>query len=443
MWLYMLAGILAGLVAAVTAYSYTSSFLLDRRIARKTSAWLSSLQRSPPSAASSPWVGKRILVVVNPVGGARRSRGWLHNLVLPVLQAHRCVVTTLETTRAGHAAEFITQADLERFDLLMLISGDGLLNEALNALVSRAAKSDPQLMQDPASPAYHAALSRALHALPIALLPGGTSNGLVASLFGPLSDVVDVLRKVLSSPPRSVDIMSVQSPASADDSVATEYARRMAAQAQAAGTKPIVHVDMLCALYGVIGDNDDYAERKFRSWPHLLRTTLAPLMAILMCPSSGYGATVRFKPMVAASGSNSKDAAEEAARWHLSPTSSLSSWAEDPSWKVVAARWMSLVVLNQPFPASDVLMAPSALPDDGCLYLSAVRAPLSKWKLLYLFTLMGDGGHNARAECDYYRVSEVVIHPHSDSSHMVISGELLPVRSTSIRVQHKAAFFVY
>ena len=480
MWLSIVAGCFAGVVAAVTAFSYASAYLLNRRIARKygsarqciqrstarswmwfaafdahaivfalsflltvlcrTASWLSTLQRLPPSGQTSPWFQKRILVIVNPVGGTQRSRGLLASLVRPVLRAHQCVVTVLETTRAGHAAEYLQSADLSQFDLLLMLSGDGLLNEALNALVACEARRSPELTQDPTSPAYHAALRRALHVLPVALLPGGTSNGLVASLFGPLADVVDVLQRVMQSEARDADIMSVQSPASAADSVATDYSRTVSERMQKSGERPAIHVDMLCALYGIIGDNDDYAERRFRCLPYILRTTLSPLMAIAVCPSQGYGATIRFKPAAAPAGSSP----EFESRLPFSKLSGLASWSEDPSWKVIsAAQWMSLVVLNNAHPASDVLMAPGAEPDDGALYLSAVRGPMSKLKLLYLFTLMGDGSHNARPECDYFRISDIVVHPNSDASHMVISGEILPVRSIAIRVQHKAAYFVY
>jgi len=454
-----LAGVAIAL--AVTAYSYVSAGLKQRRIAARTAEWLSQLSRSSPAslAATSPWVGKRVLCILNPMSGSGNSRRWCRQLVRPVLEAHGMTLTVLETQRAGHAAEFIaSHAQLEHYDLLLMISGDGLLNEVVNALVGREMTPAERAL-DPSTPAFHAALKKALHVIPIAILPGGTSNGLSASLFTPKADVVDVLQKVLSSAPRDCDIMAVTSPfAGAEkDSIANEHTRRSvggqgyAADASKGPAETHLRVDMLCFLYGLVADNDDYAERRLRSWPMLLRTIVAPLLAIAL--NRSYHADVRVLPAL----DGLSDA--EKAKWHYSDTEAIEPWtgergatgasassssAAAKGWRQwVGDRWTSIVLMNVPWPASDVLLAPSARVDDGRLYFCAVRGVQSRATMLKIFVDIENGTQNAMDEVDILPATSVVIHPRTSEGHMIISGEELPVRPTKVDIQHKAAFFVY
>lgn len=133
-----------------------------------------------------------------------------------------------------------------------MISGDGLLNEVLNAIVTRFLPDGLQ----PSDPSFHTSLHSALHTLPIALLPGGTSNGLVSSLFGRQLDVVDMVKRIMVSSPRSVDIISIQTPVedANQDPCATEFSRT---HTTTISKKSNVKVDMLCFLYGIVADNGE------------------------------------------------------------------------------------------------------------------------------------------------------------------------------------------
>jgi sphingosine kinase len=403
-------------------------------ICNRGSAWLRSLHLSPSAARLSSWYGKRCLIILNPISGGGNSRRWCHTLVKPVLEAHDMHVTVLETKSAGHAGQFLREyaALQNQFDLLISISGDGLLNEILNALVARAMPSPSEPQPDPASTQFHSLLRDALHSLPIAILPGGTSNGLVASLYGPKSDVVDVLRKIMSSDPRSTDIMSVEAPYTGEDSLTQDH---ITSQYVA---HP-VRVDILTYLYGLVADNDHFAERTFRNWPFAIRTTLAPLLAIALART--YSADVRIKPLPVSE--------EERKKWHLSDPTPLQDWegngtSRDGKWKQWrGSDWSSVVAMNVSWPAHDVLFAPSALPDDGAIYFCAVRNAMSRFKLLNIFLSVDTGAHNALPQCDYFKCEAICVHPRKPNGNMCISGEKLPIQATMIRVQHKAACFVY
>ena len=68
----------------------------------------------------------------------------------------------IQTQRQGHATEIASQLDLDRYDAIVTVSGDGLLHEVFNGLMK------------------HVAWQRAIKC-PIGVIPGGTGNGLVVS----------------------------------------------------------------------------------------------------------------------------------------------------------------------------------------------------------------------------------------------------------------------
>ena len=67
------------------------------------------------------------------------------------------------TQRPGHATEIASKLDLDAYDALVTISGDGVLHEVVNGLMK------------------HADWQRAIKH-PIGVIPGGTGNGLVVSM---------------------------------------------------------------------------------------------------------------------------------------------------------------------------------------------------------------------------------------------------------------------
>lgn len=213
----------------------------------RTAEYLSQLISHPPT--QSPWYRAKVLLFLNPFSGHGLAKKIYQDLVEPVFLQHQIDCTIVETQYANHAHEYLSDRrhDLSQYRLCLLISGDGLLNEVLNAIVTRHLPSD--LL--PTSPSFHSALHSALHQLPIALMPGGTSNGLVTSLFGREADIVDIIKRIMATPPRSVDIMSIESPVEnvQHDPSATDYSLTMEQ------TKPKVRVDMLTFLYGIVADN--------------------------------------------------------------------------------------------------------------------------------------------------------------------------------------------
>lgn len=126
---------------------------------------------------------KRMLIIVNPYATTVSDR--LRNLVVYALQG-RYEVESVVTQAQNHATELSREAVGGSYDVVVAFGGDGTLNEVVNGL----AGSD----------------------LPVAILPGGSTNVVCRSLGMP-NDVVDATEHLLSLAddwrPRKIDLGKV------------------------------------------------------------------------------------------------------------------------------------------------------------------------------------------------------------------------------------------
>jgi len=110
-------------------------------------------------------VKPKLLVLSNPFGGAGAARGnW--QLVEPLFQKAHVEYQLVETQYAGHAKEIVRdQLVPGQYDVIVTVSGDGLIHEIVNGLVNRR---DWNKFRDTVT---------------IGVVPGGSGNGLAKSLL--------------------------------------------------------------------------------------------------------------------------------------------------------------------------------------------------------------------------------------------------------------------
>lgn len=104
---------------------------------------------------------QRFLLVVNPRGGTRRGLAVLEQ-VKPVFATAGAELDVRVTERPGHAEEIARTTDLNRYDGLCLIGGDGTVHEVANGLLQRAQS----------------------RLIPLGIIPAGTGNTLHQHLHG-------------------------------------------------------------------------------------------------------------------------------------------------------------------------------------------------------------------------------------------------------------------
>ena len=104
---------------------------------------------------------RRMLLLVNPFSGAGRAKEQ-HKKIAPTIQKSFLEVKTIFTERAMHAFDIIMEQDLSQIDIVATISGDGLIHEVVQALFRKKEEERNKVS--------------------IAVLPGGTSDGLCKSV---------------------------------------------------------------------------------------------------------------------------------------------------------------------------------------------------------------------------------------------------------------------
>ncbi|XP_037837236.1 ceramide kinase isoform X2 [Kryptolebias marmoratus] len=95
---------------------------------RATNEQLSSLTNRP----------KSLLVYINPYGGKQRGERIYEQKVAPVFRRAGIFTDVIVTERANHARDHLkTEANLDKYDGVVCVGGDGMFSELLHGLVTR------------------------------------------------------------------------------------------------------------------------------------------------------------------------------------------------------------------------------------------------------------------------------------------------------------------
>ncbi|KAM9298802.1 sphingosine kinase 2 [Gastrophryne carolinensis] len=106
---------------------------------------------------------RRLLLLLNPCGGRGNALQQCHTHILPIITEADISYNLIQTERQNHARELVQTLNLEEWDGIVVISGDGLLYEVINGLMERADWEDAIKM-------------------PIGILPCGSGNALAGAV---------------------------------------------------------------------------------------------------------------------------------------------------------------------------------------------------------------------------------------------------------------------
>lgn len=133
---------------------------------------------------------RRIKVLVNPYGGAGKAPAIYAKLVAPIFAAAGCEIDVERTTHKAHAVDVAGSLDIDRYDVLACLSGDGLPMECFNGLARKRNAAE------------------ALRKISIVQIPCGTGNAMSWNLFGTGEPTIAALMTV-KGVRTSLDLASV------------------------------------------------------------------------------------------------------------------------------------------------------------------------------------------------------------------------------------------
>lgn len=133
---------------------------------------------------------KRVKVLVNPHSGKGSAEKWYHRDAEPLLKAANCTIDMVKTTYRGEAVLISEKLDIEAFDVIASVSGDGLPHEVFNGLGKR---TDAK---------------KALSKIAVVNIPGGSGNAMSCNLTGTDSPSLATLA-IIKGIPTPLDLISI------------------------------------------------------------------------------------------------------------------------------------------------------------------------------------------------------------------------------------------
>ncbi|CAD7698513.1 unnamed protein product, partial [Ostreobium quekettii] len=178
--------------AASKVEFWASNGDMARRWARRASHWIDAKVERP----------RRLWVFVNPHGGKGRARDIWADKVAPIFKVAGISCSVVHTHRANHAHDLVSRAspeDLAKHDGIVVVGGDGLFQEVMNAILTRDSSQGPQsdgcTVRSPRIRLGH--------------IPAGSTDAVAWSLNGSRSPVSAALRVALGDR-MAMDVMCIK-----------------------------------------------------------------------------------------------------------------------------------------------------------------------------------------------------------------------------------------
>ncbi|KAF3766733.1 hypothetical protein M406DRAFT_337680 [Cryphonectria parasitica EP155] len=344
---------------------------------------------------------KTAYVLVNPhagPGGAQKK--WDHQ-VKPIFEAARMPMTIHTTTRSGEALDLVRQMDIDKFDIVVPCSGDGLAYEVYNGLGSRPDAS------------------RALHKIAVAHVPCGSGNALACNVFGTHRPSLAALA-IVKGVPTPIDLISITQGGTrtlsflsqtlgvmAEADLATEHLRWMGSARFMYGalTRILKKKEYPCELYVKMevehkeGVRDHYKR-------HREGSVVGPdLAAAPSLDREGQAGEKGLPPL----------------RYGTTDDKIPEDWV-----KVDADKIGTIFTGNLAWMAPDVLFFNAALMNDGFLDVYIINADVPFSKVLGLFASSSDNTFIDHPLVKYFKVSAFRIVPKYEHGYISIDGEKVP-----------------
>ncbi|XP_053546624.1 sphingosine kinase 2 [Bombina bombina] len=147
----------------------STDYSRNRLIAEKWAIAIKCLIQGVPIGSETDFVpdllprARRLMLLLNPCGGRGNALQQCHTHILPMITEADISYNLIQTERQNHARDLVQSINLEEWDGIVVISGDGLLYEVINGLMER--------------PDWEDAIK-----MPVGILPCGSGNALAGAV---------------------------------------------------------------------------------------------------------------------------------------------------------------------------------------------------------------------------------------------------------------------
>eukprot|EP00043_Microstomoeca_roanoka_P004362 m.49181 g.49181 ORF g.49181 m.49181 type:complete len:493 (+) comp12454_c1_seq1:83-1561(+) len=318
---------------------------------------------------------RHLLILINPFGGTKKAPKVYDRTLKRMFARAGLSHEVLHTTHRGHATEVAQHLDLTKYDGLCCVSGDGLLNEVVNGIMSR--------------PDWQEAAK-----MPLGLIPAGSGNGLAQTIRTP--NPTEAAFNVIKGNVAPLDLIRLEQE----------------------GIDPFF--GFLQTHIGLLADVDIESER-FR-WAGPARFTMSGLQRILALRK--YSTKVWYLPA-----HQVEDPDSEGVRMEEFP--------EEPhaqGWKLFDGKVVSMLACNVAWASDEFLISPYSSLHDGCIDFMILDETTSSGNLLSWFLTPEAANHIGCPQVKYIKVKALRFEPQEERGILNMDGEVIKNTTTHMSI---------
>ncbi|XP_028934851.1 ceramide kinase isoform X3 [Ornithorhynchus anatinus] len=149
--------------------------------------WLQALRESLEKLTTRP---KHLLVYINPFGGKQQAKRIYEQKVAPLFSLASVSADVIVTEHANHAKDSLLEINIEKYDGIVCVGGDGMFSEVMHGLIGRTQKDSGIDQNNP-----RASLVRCN--LRIGIIPAGSTDCVCYATVGTNDPVTSALHIIV------------------------------------------------------------------------------------------------------------------------------------------------------------------------------------------------------------------------------------------------------
>ncbi|XP_032036851.1 ceramide kinase [Aythya fuligula] len=144
---------------------------------------------------------KRLLVYINPYGGKRQGKRIYEQKVAPLFSLASISTDVVITEHANHAKDNLFEVNINKYDGVVCVGGDGMFSEVMHGLIGRMQKDSGIDQNNPKAPLVQCNIR-------IGIIPAGSTDCVCYSTVG-ISDPVTSALHIIIGDSQPLDVSSV------------------------------------------------------------------------------------------------------------------------------------------------------------------------------------------------------------------------------------------
>jgi len=365
------------------------------------------LQCKPCPCPVTPSRRRNLLILMNPFSGQGKASSIYKNYVCPRLLLDKSIILNPFVTRStGDAASFISTTQIN-FDGIVIISGDGLVYEVINGILSREDGFN------------------VIRNIPLGIVPGGSGNGLAFSILHATHPVIS--SKIKDKKAKKVNPIQQ----SLDNIIALKQVPLDIIKIE---TESKTYFSFLSIGWGLLADMDIESEHlrflggfRFSVWGVIRSLGLRRYRGRLSYLPAVSSVVQEVEAGVEA-GETTDEKVNEKGGINFVEDKIPSLDQEIPSsWTVIDDHFVMVYSGHVSHMASNCFFAPDSRLDDGVIWLLFLKGDISRWDVVRFLTSLESGKHNSLSYVHMVPVKAFRLEPLDPhvKGVMTVDGELI------------------